>query len=83
MARDKEKYYKLRQYLSDAKETVLIMSFSETEEILGFQLNASAYKYPAIWSNSDSHRPLFSEKSAVPRRIPPGSSGAGQETTFL
>ena len=55
MARDKEKYYKLRQYLSDTKETVLIMSFSEIEEILGFQLNASAYKYPAIWSNSDSH----------------------------
>ena len=55
MARDKEKYYKLRQYLSDTKETVLIMSFSEIEEILGFRLNASAYKYPAIWSNSDSH----------------------------
>lgn len=55
MVRANEKYYKLRQYLSDAKETVLIMSFSEIEEILGFQLNASAYKYPAIWSNSDSH----------------------------
>lgn len=55
MARDKEKYYKLRQYLSATKETVLIMSFFEIEEILGFQLNASAYKYPAIWSSSDSH----------------------------
>ena len=55
MACVKDKYYKLRQYLLDSKETVIAMSFSEIEEILGFQLNASAYKYPAIWSNSNSH----------------------------
>lgn len=55
MARGKDKYFRLRQYLSDTKEPILAMSFSDIEEILGFQLSASAYKYPAIWSNSDSH----------------------------
>lgn len=49
------KYYKLEDYLSRSSEAVLKLSFSEIEAILGFKLSESAYKYPAFWSNSDSH----------------------------
>lgn len=50
-----KKYNKFETYLVESKESVLKLSFLEIEKILGFKLNASAYKYPAIWSNSDSH----------------------------
>ena len=53
--RSKEKYYKLQNYFSNANEPVLLMSFSEIEQILGFRLSTSAYQYPAVWSNSYSH----------------------------
>lgn len=55
MARNKGKYYKLEQYLSNAGEGVVFMSLSQIEDILGFQLNSSSYNYPAIWANSYSH----------------------------
>lgn len=49
------KYYKLENYLIQSGKPVLVLSFSEIEGILGFDLPASAYKHQALWSNSESH----------------------------
>ena len=35
------------------------MSFKEIERVLGERLPESAYKYPALWSNSESHSIAF------------------------
>lgn len=49
------KYYKLENYLIQSEDSVLTLSFSEIEKILGFALPPSAYEHPAPWSNSNSH----------------------------
>lgn len=49
------KYYKLKNYLIQSKKSVVMLSFSDIEEIIGFTLPSSAYKYRALWSNSESH----------------------------
>lgn len=55
MKRGRGKFDALGQYLSNTDKNFLLMSFAEIESILGFKLSSSAYKYPAIWSNSESH----------------------------
>lgn len=49
------KYYRLEMYLTRSEESMIKVSFSEIEEILGFTLPPSAYKYPAHWANYLSH----------------------------
>lgn len=54
-----EKYIELTAYLEKCGKEELILTFSEIEKILGFQLIDSAYKYPALWSNSESYPLAF------------------------
>jgi hypothetical protein len=50
------KYESLGSYLQQQDVTLIRLSFEQIERILGFQLPASAYAYPAWWSNTLSHR---------------------------
>ena len=54
-----EKYIGLTTYLEKCGKDEIEMSFADIEGILGFQLSASAYMYPALWSNSESHSLAF------------------------
>ncbi len=53
------KYIALTAYLEKSGQDVVKMSFKEIENILGECLPESAYKYPALWSNSESHSIAF------------------------
>ncbi len=46
------KYDPLKNYLRQATESALTLKFVEIEQILGFDLPASAYKYASWWANS-------------------------------
>ena len=46
------KYAPLTRYLREQEKSAITLGFAEVEEILGFSLPGSAYKYPAWWSNS-------------------------------
>ncbi|MEP7209557.1 MAG: hypothetical protein ABI740_01860 [Alphaproteobacteria bacterium] len=46
------KYEPLTSFLNRAKKSVVELSFSEIEGIIGAKLPASAYEYPAFWSNN-------------------------------
>lgn len=48
------KYEPLQRHLLACRGQDLVLSFSDIEEIVGFRLPASARKYAAWWSNSDS-----------------------------
>lgn len=54
-----DKYIALTTYLETCGQDVVKMSFKEIESILGERLIESAYKYPALWSNSESHPIAF------------------------
>lgn len=54
-----DKYIALTAYLAKSGKDVVKMSFREIESILGERLPESAYKYPALWSNSESHSIAF------------------------
>lgn len=54
-----EKYIELTSYLEKCGKDELTLTFSEIESILGYKLMDSAYKYPALWSNSESHTIAF------------------------
>lgn len=54
-----EKYIELTSYLEKCGKDELRLTFSEIESILGCKLMGSAYKYPALWSNSESHTIAF------------------------
>jgi hypothetical protein len=45
------KYYLLEKYLESQSTSEITLTFQEIERIIGEQLPASAYKYPAWWSN--------------------------------
>src|SRR5689334_9065120 len=45
------KYDVLASYLKTRSMQVVPMTFSEVEKVLGFKLPASAFDYPAWWSN--------------------------------
>ena len=46
------KYYKLSNYLYESNQDIVVLTFSKIEEILGFELPASARKYQPNWSNT-------------------------------
>ncbi len=46
------KYDPLKNYLRQAPQSALTLKFSEIEQILGFDLPHSAYKYASWWANS-------------------------------
>jgi len=50
-ARPRSKYDPLYDHLTNSPETVIALSFSEIERILGFALPASARRYQAWWAN--------------------------------
>ena len=54
-----DKYIALTTYLEKSNQDIVKMSFKEIESILGERLPESAYKYPALWSNSESHSIAF------------------------
>ncbi len=50
------KYRKLFEFLRHTERSMIDLTFSDLETLLGFELPASAYKYPAWWSNaSEGH----------------------------
>ena len=50
-SRPRSKYDPLYDHLVNHPETVIALSFSEIERILGFALPASARRYQAWWAN--------------------------------
>ena len=48
------KYAPLTRFLREREENSVTLSFGQIEEILGFSLPGSAYKYPSWWANSAS-----------------------------
>ena len=48
------KYAPLTRFLRQQEAPRITMTFHEVEEVLGFSLPASAWKYPAWWSNAAS-----------------------------
>lgn len=54
-----DKYIALTAHLNKSGQDVVRMSFKEIERILGETLPESAYKYSALWSNSESHSIAF------------------------
>ena len=50
-----DKYIALTAYFRDCNQSMTHMSFQKIESIIGTNLPVSAYKYPAFWSNSESH----------------------------
>ena len=50
-SRPRSKYDPLYHHLANSPETVIALSFSEIERILGFALPASARRYQAWWAN--------------------------------
>lgn len=48
------KYAALTRFLRQQEGARITLSFQELEEILGFSLPASAWKYPSWWANSAS-----------------------------
>ena len=50
-ARSRSKYDPLYHHLANSSETVIALSFSEIERILGFALPASARRHQAWWAN--------------------------------
>lgn len=54
-----DKYIALTAYLKQSGQDVVKMSFKEIEAVLGEPLPLSAYKHPALWSNSVSHSIAF------------------------
>lgn len=53
-ASEQKKYRPLYNYLSQLKEDKVNLTFSEMNEILGFHLPASAYKFSSFWGNNDN-----------------------------
>ncbi|MGB2872348.1 DUF7662 domain-containing protein [Psychrobacillus psychrotolerans] len=47
-----EKYLQLQQFLKTNSSECITLSFENIEQVLGFKLPNSAYKYSAWWSNN-------------------------------
>lgn len=50
-----KKYRKLSAMLAEADGKPVSMSFKEIEDVLGFELPASAREHRAFWANTESH----------------------------
>ncbi|MBQ2879842.1 MAG: hypothetical protein IJE27_04025 [Anaerotignum sp.] len=55
-----EKYGRLTEYLKENGSKEIKMTLTEAETILGFPLDASAYKYREFWANCTSSTKAFS-----------------------
>ena len=49
------KYSPLTTFLENQSQSIFSITFSEIEQILGFELPKSAGKYPAWWSNNEQN----------------------------
>lgn len=58
------KYEPLQKFLKSKQSNRLIMTFSEVEDVLGFKLPASAYKYMAWWDGASQHTQAYSWSKA-------------------
>jgi len=50
-----KKYRLLSDYLYNSEHSRISLSFGDLEQILGFELPPSAYKYREFWANTKSH----------------------------
>ena len=55
-----EKYQKLEEYLQKNSKIEIRMTLSEIQEILGFPLDPSAYKYREFWANCTASTKAYS-----------------------
>ncbi|MBR5122237.1 MAG: hypothetical protein IKT73_03825 [Anaerotignum sp.] len=55
-----EKYQKLEEYLQKSGKIEIRMTLSEIQEILGFPLDPSAYKYREFWANCTASTKAYS-----------------------
>jgi hypothetical protein len=58
------KYEPLNTYLKLIKSNVIVMTFSEIEKVLGFELPSSASKHQAWWDGSSQHTQAYAWTSA-------------------
>lgn len=54
-----EKYIALTSFLEKNSAEIVKLTFKDIERIIGEKLPESAYKYPALWANSESHTIAF------------------------
>ena len=55
-----EKYGKLTDYLKNCGQKEIRLTLSEIQDILGFPLNESAYRYREFWANCTASTKAFS-----------------------
>ena len=55
-----EKYNKLTEYLEKCGKTEICLTLQEIQDILGFSLDESAYKYREFWANCTASTKAFS-----------------------
>ena len=55
-----EKYQKLAEYLKNCRQKEIRLTLDEIQDILGFPLDESAYKYREFWANCTASTKAFS-----------------------
>ena len=50
-----DKYSLLLNHLRASGDEIIVLSFSQVEQIVGFNLPESAYTYPPWWANDVTH----------------------------
>ena len=55
-----EKYSKLTDYLKNCRQKEIRLTLSEIQDILGFPLDESAYRYREFWANCTASTKAFS-----------------------
>lgn len=55
-----EKYQKLAEYLKNCRQKEIRLTLDEIQDILGFPLDESAYKYREFWKNCTASTKAYS-----------------------
>ena len=55
-----EKYQKLAKYLKNCRQKEIRLTLDEIQDILGFPLDESAYKYREFWKNCTASTKAYS-----------------------
>ena len=55
-----EKYQKLAEYLKNCRQKEIHLTLDEIQDILGFPLDESAYKYREFWKNCTASTKAYS-----------------------
>ena len=55
-----EKYQKLAEYLKNCRQKEIRLTLDEIQDILGFHLDESAYKYREFWKNCTASTKAYS-----------------------